>query len=193
MQQILNTWKQYGYISPQKLYFVLQCKYPLSEITKIIHQQEAYQLHKQILKNPKKEGHITSNNPLRERQMDILDFQKFSTRNKNYRYILIIIDVFTRQLMAYPLKTKGEKDVSSSLSTMLRQTEKIPWKIQSDNGKEFLNKSVNAIFKRNNIFHDVSLKGDHRSLGIIDRISKTIKTMLYRHFTNNNTMFLMIW
>src|SRR5690606_34938817 len=65
-----------------------------------------------------------------------------------------------------------------------------PIRIRSDNGSEFKG-SVEHYLKKNNITHIMNEVGDHNSLGVIDAGSKTLKNIIYKHFTaNNNTKWI---
>ena len=48
-------------------------------------------------------------------QMDLVDMQKLSKWNKGYKYMLTVIDVFSKVAWAEPLKTKSAKDMLSAL------------------------------------------------------------------------------
>jgi hypothetical protein len=58
--------------------------------------------------------------------------------------------------------------------------------IQSDDGSEWKGK-VNDFFQEHNIYHRITAVGDHNVLGIVDKFSKTIKTYIWKYFTENNT------
>ena len=55
-----------------------------------------------------------------------------------------------------------------------------PSQLLSDNGKEFLNRDFQAIVKRDDIFHMTAEPGDHNALGVVDRLSKTLKDIMYK-------------
>ena len=69
---------------------------------------------KQIKK--KQTGHITAFTYKENAQMDIFDISKYSKNNKNYQYLLVSIDVFTRKVFLRPLKNKNMDDVTNSLN-----------------------------------------------------------------------------
>ena len=50
-------------------------------------------------------------------QMDLVDMQKLSKWNKGYKYMLTVIDVFSKVAWAEPLKTKSTKDMLVLQST----------------------------------------------------------------------------
>ena len=74
-------------------------------------------------------------------QMDLLDMSRvdkhvnFPAQNKRYKYILVVIDVFTRYMWTRPLKSKSPTEVAKSLESIFREYK--PNRIQSDEGREF--------------------------------------------------------
>ena len=64
-----------------------------------------------IIKNERKKtlGKIVTYRPLSLIQMDIYVMAKYVTGNKGYKYILAIIDVFSRKVWTYKMKKKDYK------------------------------------------------------------------------------------
>jgi hypothetical protein len=119
--------------------------------------------------------------------MDLLDYQKYSSKNNNYKYILLVCDIFSRKAYAEPIKNKSSKDVDAAFEKVLKEAGN-PQLIISDNGSEFMSQSFQNILKQNKIFHQPVEIGYHPALGIIDRLSRTIKERLEKHFTNTSTV-----
>ena len=113
--------------------------------------------------------------------------------------MLIVIDVFSRKLYARPIKTKGARNVDTALNDIIqearglrggpgaRQSHPNIKTIQSDNGVEFLNKDVQDLLQSFGIDHQTSELEDHSVLGIVDRVSRTIREMLQKHFEVQKT------
>ena len=193
-----KLWRDSGYITDPARLFDFQFagaaedgeeKYTLDEIEDYIHKQRAYQLFRK--KPSKLSGHITAFEINHVMQMDLLDFQKLKTRNKGYSWILNLIDVFSRKLYTRPLKNKTMGSVKEALTAILHQiqTDKkdLPQTIMSDNGLEFNNLMVNEVFSAHRIEHQMNEVGDHNALGIVDRISRTLREILQKHFEINKT------
>ena len=192
-----KLWRDSGYITDPARLFDFQFangdndedKYTLEEIEDYIHKQKAYQLFRR--KPNKLSGHITAFEINHVMQMDLLDFQKLKTRNKGYAWILNLIDVFSRKLYTRPLKNKTMGSVKEALSDILHQIQTdqkdLPRTIMSDNGVEFNNIMVKQVFSAHNIEHQMNEVGDHNALGIVDRISRTLREILQKHFEINKT------
>ena len=77
-------------------------------------------------------------------QMDLVDMSKFEAANNGYKWILTIIDVFSKYIWAIPLFTKDQISVSEAL-LQLFSIIGTPEILQSDNGKEFNNGIIKPI------------------------------------------------
>lgn len=189
-ETILKYYKEYSYPSSQKLYQILKedgHKATLPAIEKVIKALKVYQLHKKQKKKYK--YHIVAFAMNQLWQVDLVDMQKYATSNKNYKYILLIVDVFTRKAYAIPLKTKSASAIYDAFEAMFND-ESIgsPQKILSDNGSEFIDKRIQKLFEDEQIIHNTALVDDHNTLGIIDRFCRTLKEKLEKYFTDNDTV-----
>ena len=69
-----------------------------------------------------------------------------SKQNDGYKYILMVIDVFSKYGWAVPLKFKNGKTTKAGLETILSNGV-LPKKIWADKGTEFYNKNVKQYLK----------------------------------------------
>ena len=82
-------------------------------------------------------------------QMDLVDMQKLSRWNKGNKYLLTVIDVLSKYAWAVPIKSKSSQDMRLGLEGIRRQTSpRRPLRVQTDQGKEFYNRGVQAWFKK---------------------------------------------
>lgn len=119
-------------------------------------------------------------------QMDLIDLSKYSTINKNFKWLLTIIDIYSRRAWAIPLKTKSGPDVASALKKIF-DAGHTPKQVSSDLGKEFLNHHVQDLFKKHDIKHWTYEPMSHNTLGIIERFNRTIRTMLRKYWAAYDT------
>jgi hypothetical protein len=77
-----------------------------NDIKFFLENQKEYELFKIKTKKKKKAGHITASYYKNIAQLDIYDLSKYAGSNKNYKYILALIDVFTRKAYVRPMKKK---------------------------------------------------------------------------------------
>lgn len=186
---IINMWKANGFIGSNKLHKLLKSKdikITHSELNELIKNQKTNQIHRKFKKNKKVLSHIISYGENNNWQMDLSDMTEYSNKNSGYKYILLAVDVFTRKAYAEPLKNKAEKTVTEAFNKMVDGSK--PEKILSDNGSEFINKEFVANAKSKNIELSNAQVGDHHALGIIDRLTRTLKEMTHKYFTEYNTV-----
>lgn len=112
-------------------------------------------------------------------QMDIVDMQKYSKENKNYRYILTVIDIFSKFSFAIPLKSKSAGDVTDAMVSVLKLRK--PKKIHVDKGTEFWNSKFKSLMKKHNI-HMYSTFSNLKA-SIVERFNRTLKEKMFKHFS----------
>jgi hypothetical protein len=141
-------------------------------IARWLAKQEAHQLHTQ--RKPQTNIRpIITNRPGAMLQMDLIDFSN-KPANK-YRYILNVIDTFSRKIWLNEIRNKTIKDVIPALNNIIQDIQK-DYKIniiQSDNGPEF-----NISFP--NIKHIQSRAYTPQQQGLVERSNSTVKTLLNR-------------
>lgn len=114
-------------------------------------------------------------------QADLMDMQSFSKFNNNCKYILVVIDGFSKYAWTIPLKQKDKQTVSEAFNTLLSREKRIPRNLQTDLGKEFYNKSLKKILLNNSINHYCTYSTKKAS--IVERLIRTIKSKLFKEFS----------
>ena len=115
-------------------------------------------------------------------QADLVDYSALKRDNSGFTFVLTIIDVFSRVALALPIKSKSGPKVAAALKKAFRVL-KSPKKLQTDLGKEFYNKHVQDLLKRNKVHHfstDQPLKAS-----LVERFNRTLhetmkQSMAYR-------------
>ena len=120
-------------------------------------------------------------------QMDLVDMQKLSRWNKGNKYLLTVIDVLSKYAWAVPIKSKRSQDMIRGLEGIYQQASpRRPLRVQTDQGKEFYNRGVQAWFKKQGSHH-FSTYGDSKA-SVVERWHRTLKQRTYRYFTAHNTL-----
>lgn len=143
-----------------------------------LHKQDVYTLHKPIKKKFKTRRVYVSGID-NQWQTDLAEMHK----DKGYKYILTVIDIFSKYAWGIPLKNKTGEEVAKAFVDIFK--ERRPNKIQSDKGKEFINKIVQNIFKKNDIHWFAT--HDEKKSQVVERFNRTLKERMYKYFTHNNT------
>ena len=79
-------------------------------------------------------------------QADLIDFSGLKKYNKNYKYILVVVDIFTKMAYAACLKSKTGNAMIKAFQSVLGKTGHFT-KLQTDRGSEFLNRSFKIWLK----------------------------------------------
>ena len=109
--------------------------------------------------------------------IDLADFSDYKiSNNKNYRYIFIIIDKFSKFLWAIPLKNKYSQTITNEFSNILSTSKRKPIKIESDRGSEFYNSIFQNFLKSKNIRH--YSRYTDKGPSIAERVIRTIRSLL---------------
>ena len=190
MEEIEETWGKHGYPSAHKLYLILRKKDPetrLEGVDEFVRAQKAHQLHKKTRHSV--QGHIVAYCKDCLWFADLLDMSNYSRQNKGYHWILLCIDTFTRKAYAEALKRKTKYSVKEGFEAIMERLDKVDVQLLvTDSGSEFLNKPVQDLLRELKIEHRTVEVGDHFALGIIDRLSRTIKEMIFQDFTERNSV-----
>ena len=122
--------------------------------------------------------------------IDLATMIKYSKQNKNYRYILTVIDFFSKYSWCYPLKTKKSEEIINSFKDIFKKSKRKPEMIQSDEGTEFTNNQTQTFFKNNNIKWYHTFNRDIKC-SIFERYNRTILNKIYKNFTlYDNTIWI---
>ena len=109
--------------------------------------------------------------------LDILDLKDYGPENnRGYRYVLVIIDNFSKFGFTVPLKNKNAQAIIDSFKNILINSKRKPNLIESDRGKEFNNNIFQDFLNKNNI----KISSRNTSLGAIfaERFNRTIRDLL---------------
>lgn len=86
-------------------------------------------------------------------QADLVEMQVFAKQNGGYRYILVVIDCFSKYVWTEALKNKTAKVICSSFKNILQQVKYVPNNLQTDHGTEFYNCYFSELLQKYKIHH----------------------------------------
>ena len=107
---------------------------------------------------------------------DLVEMQQFSKWNKGYRYLLMVLDVFSKYGWIVPLKDKKGETVAEAFKKIFKEGRK-PQYLWTDKGKEYYNKHVKELLDKNKITL-YSTENEEKS-SVCERWNRTIKTQMW--------------
>lgn len=158
-----------------------------ADVAEFLKRQKNYQLSRNtshVINKP-----ILASRPNERWSIDLVDMQRYASKNRGYKYILTCIDHFSRKVWAKPLKNKTALDVSQALGLICDDAEVYPSIIQKDNGTEFQGET-NEFMARHNIKWINTLSYSPQSNGLIENFNNQLRKMLREIMIRHNNL---IW
>ena len=110
---------------------------------------------------------------------------KYRDYNDGYGYFAVFIDIFSRFLYTYPLKTLSGLEMSKTFKRLINERGVKPKKLRSDQGSEYKNKQFEKLLLEENIDHIFTYY--ETKANFAERVIKTIKLKIFKYFTNRET------
>ena len=113
---------------------------------------------------------------------DLADMQLISKFNKEFRFLLCVIDIYSKCAWVVPLKDKKGVSIVNAFQSILKKSNRKPNKIWVDKGGEFHNRSIKSWLEKNDI-EMYSTHNEGKSV-VAERFIRTIKNKIYKHMTS---------
>lgn len=110
---------------------------------------------------------------------DLAEFGEYARENRGYKYVLVVIDCFSKYLWTRALKTKTGEEVSRAMNDILAAGRK-PNLLQTDMGKEFYSVKFQDVMRKYGITHYSTYTVIKSSFA--ERVIRTLKERLYKAF-----------
>ena len=107
-----------------------------------------------------------------------------SEENDGYKFLLLVIDTFSKYGWIIPLKNKQAKTVIEAFKSIFKEGRK-PEKLWTDKGSEFTNKYVKGLLK-SYLIELYNTENEEKS-SIAERWIRTMKDKMWKHFTDSRT------
>ena len=144
-------------------------------------QQLAEELHKPIIRKfEKRKVHAAFKDNIWG--PNLADMQLLSKYNKGIRFLLCVIDIFSKYARVVPLKDKKVVSIATAFQSILKQSNRKPNKIWVDKGSEFYNASSKKWLQDNDIVM-YSTHNEGKSV-VAERFIRTLKGKIFKHMTS---------
>ena len=156
---------------------------PRKRVAEWLSEQDAYTLHKPARRHFKRRRVIVSG--LRQQwQADLVDLSNLKKDNDGMTFLLTVSEVFSKVALCVPMKNKSAALLVAALDSTFNKG--WPKTLQTDQGLEFLNKSVQALLKKHGIHHFSKHYAETKA-SVVERFNRTLKTRMWRYFTKHQT------
>ena len=108
--------------------------------------------------------------------------QLISKFNRGFRFLLCVLDIFSKYSWVVPLKDKKDISIVNAFQKILDKLVLKPNKIWVDKGSEFYNNSFKKWLKDNDI-EMYSIHNEGKSV-VAERFIRTLKNKIYKYMTS---------
>ena len=108
--------------------------------------------------------------------------QLISKFNKGFKFLLRVIDIYSKYAWVVPLKDKKGICIVNAFQNILYKSNRKPNKIWVDKGSEFYNRSMKSWLEKNDV--EMYLTHNEGKSVVADRFIRTIKNKIYKHMTS---------
>lgn len=156
------------------------------QIQKWLESNFAYTLNRQIKKVKRKPRVIVSGID-DQFDADLADMsdKNYSDANDGVKFLLIVIDIFSRFLWVQPLKDKSAETVLKAFQKIFSKSKRIPRRLRTDRGSEFTNEKIRQFMTQKKIFQ--MFTSNEVQANYAERVIKTLKSKIFKFMVNKNT------
>jgi transposase InsO family protein len=128
-------------------------------------------------------GKVISGGFMETLQADLMDVSRYSRWNNGFKFILVVLDVFSKRAFVQPLKRKSATPKAFKL--MLPDFPQQPLYLHVDRGTEFYNAEMRQLLQENAI----TMYSTHSvyKANMAERLIRTLRKRLARYFEHYGT------
>ena len=183
MDQLPALSEEFGYPSVNKLFHAAQragVKVTFKQVKAFVASQNVRQVFHQL---PPSKGKIAAPNLDDSWVADLVDYSWQPSESKTsepaYQYILVVQDVFSRRLMARPIKDKLADTCQKAFQSIVEERKTTPKVLSTDQGWEFKG-AFDQYLEREGIYHQLKDPRALNSQGTLDAAIRALRPMLAR-------------
>jgi len=111
--------------------------------------------------------------------------QSLAKQNKHYKYLLNVIDLFSKHAFSITLKSKSSDEIVKAFQSLFTSSKRQLRKLWTDQGTEFTNNEIKKFLKDNKIeLYHVYNEG---KASVVERFNRTLGEMIQKHHTSRQT------
>ncbi len=117
-------------------------------------------------------------------QTDLVDMSAFTKANSSFKYIVTVIDLFSKFAWAFPAKKKTPECIIAGFEKIFTKIR--PLSIQSDQGTEFCNAKFKSFLKSHHV-RFFTTRNTEIKCAIVERFNRTLRNRMFKYFTAKGT------
>jgi hypothetical protein len=173
--------KLYEYVKSEGKYEIGKNK-----IRKWLNNQDSYSVNKHSNKKYKR-GRVLVRGIDDQWEADLADVSAYTKENNGYKYLLVVIDVFSRYGWVEPMKNKKASTIVETFSKIISKKRR-PRRLRTDGATDFssgpFQKLLNSFDPK--VFHIVT--HNEVQANFVERFIKTLKSKLTRYIVQSNQL-----
>lgn len=176
-----------SFSSPLKLYQAskkIDNNITLAMVKNWIHKQDTYTLFRRAIRKFPRLATI-SNEVDKQWQIDLMETSWLAKHNDNIRFLLVAIDILSRFAFVEPLKDKKSSSIIEAMKRIFKRG-RMPKKIETDQGREFVNDSFKNFLRKKKIVHFTTTDGSIKC-ALAERFIRTLRSKIIKFLYSNNT------
>jgi hypothetical protein len=176
-----------GHLGRERTYQVLSDTYYwknlFDDVCEYVASCEKCQMTSNFIKSPEELHPIPVISPWFHVGMDLI---KMPVSKSGKNYILTVVDYFSKWPEAVPLPDKSSETVASALLKIFLRMG-FPTVFSSDQGREFVNATMDALKNRTGAVHKISSAYHPQTNGLTERFNRTLQEMLIKVCSDDQT------
>lgn len=142
------------------------------------------ELHREARKNFRRR-HVEMRSICDTIQADLVEMLPYAKDNRGMKYILVVINIFSKKAYARALLDKSGNVVARAMDSILKEINHPIKNLHVDMGKEFYNKQMNTILDKYHIKMYSTFSAKKAS--IVERLNRTLKSKMWKRFSLNGS------
>ena len=119
-------------------------------------------------------------------QADLIDISRLAAQNDGVRFLLIVLDVFTKRLWCYPLRRKSADHMKHAIQSWIDSLTTPFSVLNTDRGLEFTCRAVQAALR--DAGTEWQPADGTMKAAVAERANKTIQMLIYKFLHDNETL-----
>lgn len=114
-------------------------------------------------------------------QADLVEMIPYANKNKQMKYILTVINIFSKKAYARALKNKSGPEVTRAMQSVLSSMNHSIKNLHVDMGNEFYNSSMKDLLRQK----DINMYSTYTTMkaAIVERFNRTLKNKMWKQFS----------